>query len=77
MNYSATQIAKKLDISRSYLYYLKDNGAAKIEIGENGKVMWTEAVYQQLKDYIKKNHMLEKPEVIKLSYKTDLSTIIQ
>lgn len=70
MNYSATQIAKKLDISRSYLYYLKDNGAAKIEIGENGKVMWTEAVYQQLKDYIKKNHMLEKPEVIKLPYKT-------
>mgnify|MGYP002543274309 CR=1 FL=1 len=27
MSYSATQLAKKLDISRSYLYYLKDNGA--------------------------------------------------
>ena len=26
MNYTATQIAKKLDISRSYLYYLKENG---------------------------------------------------
>ncbi len=41
MNYSATQMAKKLDISRSYLYYLKDNGAAEIEFGENGSTMWT------------------------------------
>lgn len=54
MNYSAIQMAKKLDISRSYLYYLKDNGAVKVEVNENGRAVWTESVYQQLKEYIKK-----------------------
>ena len=34
MNYTATQIAKKLDISRSYLYYLKENGLIEIELNE-------------------------------------------
>lgn len=54
MNYSATQMAKKLDISRSYLYYLKNNGVIQPELNEHGKPIWTEAIYQQLKDYIKK-----------------------
>ena len=36
MSYSATQLAKKLDISRSYLYYLKDNGVVEVEINDNG-----------------------------------------
>lgn len=70
MNYSATQMAKKLDISRSYLYYLKDNGAVELEVNEKGKTMWTEAVYHQLKEYIKKNNVVEKSEVIEPLYKT-------
>ena len=70
MNYSATQLAKKLDISRSYLYYLKDNGVIEVEVSENGRTMWTEEVYRQLKEYIKKNHIVEKQEVAELPYKT-------
>lgn len=70
MNYSATQMAKKLDISRSYLYYLKDNGAVEIEVNENGKLLWTDAVYHRLKEYIKKNNVMEKNETAKLPYKT-------
>lgn len=70
MNYSATQMAKKLDISRSYLYYLKDNGVIEFEVNENGRTMWTEKVYHQLKEYIKKNNSLEEQEVVELPYKT-------
>lgn len=70
MNYSATQMAKKLDISRSYLYYLKDNGIVELEVNEKGRTVWTEAVYHRLKEYIKKNNILEKQEVIELPYKT-------
>lgn len=63
-------MAKKLDISRSYLYYLKDNGVVEFEVNEKGRTMWTENVYHQLKEYIKKNNMVEKQEVIELPYKT-------
>lgn len=70
MNYSATQMAKKLDISRSYLYYLKDNGVIEFEVNENGRTIWTEEVYRQLKEYIKKSNILEEQEVVKLPYKT-------
>lgn len=55
MNYSATQLAKKLDISRSYLYYLKDNGVIDVEVKDNGRVVWNEEVYHKLQEYIKKN----------------------
>lgn len=55
MSYSATQLAKKLDISRSYLYYLKDNGVVEVEISDNGRVIWNEEAYQKLSEYIKKN----------------------
>ena len=47
MSYSATQLAKKLDISRSYLYYLKNNGVIELEMNENGRVIWSEEVYQE------------------------------
>ena len=71
MNYSATQMAKKLDISRSYLYYLKNNGVIQPELNEHGKPIWTEAIYQQLKDYIKKNRIKKEPK----KEKPPLSTI--
>lgn len=70
MNYSATQLAKKLDISRSYLYYLKDNGVVEVEVGKNGRIMWTEAAFHQLKEYIKKNSNVERVEAIEPPYKT-------
>lgn len=55
MYYSAIEMAKKLDISRSYLYCLKDQGVAEIEVNEKGRILWTDAVYHQLKEYIKKH----------------------
>lgn len=70
MNYSATQIAKKLDISRSYLYYLKENGIIELEVNENGRTIWTEDVYNQLKEYIKKCNADEKLIEVKTPYKT-------
>ena len=70
MNYSATQLAKELDISRSYLYHLKDNGVVKPETGENGKMVWTESIYHQLKDYIKKNKGSERKEEAEPLYRT-------
>lgn len=72
MNYSATQLAKKLDISRSYLYYLKDNGVIELEMNENGRVIWSEEVYQKLQKYIKKNRVESTTEQILESrdYKT-------
>lgn len=72
MSYSATQLAKKLDISRSYLYYLKDNGVIELEMNENGRVIWSEEVYQKLHKYIKKNKVKGTTEQIVESrdYKT-------
>lgn len=70
MNYSATQIAKKLDISRSYLYYLKENGVIELEVNEKGRTVWTESVYKQLKEYIKKCNSDEKQVIANVPYKT-------
>ena len=70
MKYSATRLAEKLGISRSYLYYLKDSGAVKPETDENGRIVWNDAVYDQVKEYIEKNQAAEKPEEEALPYKT-------
>lgn len=70
MNYSATQMAKKLGISRSYLYYLKDHGVVEPEIDVNGKHVWSDDIYYKLKDYIKKNRITEKAEPNEPPYKT-------
>lgn len=72
MDYSATQLAKKLDISRSYLYYLKDNGVVDVKVGENGRVQWSEEVYRKLQEYISKNKAGEpgKQEEPEKGYKT-------
>ena len=70
MNYTATQMAKKLDISRSYLYYLKDNAEAEIKVNECGRPLWTDSVYHQLKEYIKKNRVPNEAKTVELPYKT-------
>lgn len=72
MSYSATQLAKKLDISRSYLYYLKDNGVVEVEINDNGRVIWNEEAYQKLSEYIKKNKAAssDEPKDAPKEYKT-------
>ncbi len=70
MNYTAIQMAKKLDISRSYLYYLKDNAEAEIKVNECGRPLWTDSVYHQLKEYIKKNRVQNEVKTVELPYKT-------
>ena len=72
MNYSAIQLARKLDISRSYLYYLKDNAAIEVEVNDNGRIVWSEEAYLKLKEYIKKNKkdIIAKTEKIVREYKT-------
>lgn len=69
MKYSATQIAKKLGISRSYLYHLKDVGAVEMEVGENGKAEWTDDVFHRLEEYLKKQHAAEAAKGTELPYK--------
>ncbi|MFI3226288.1 MAG: Dam family site-specific DNA-(adenine-N6)-methyltransferase [Clostridia bacterium] len=64
---TATQIANKLDISRSYLYHLKKNGAFELE-KKDGKPIWTEDVVNKLKIYLdnrKPDEIIEVP-----TYKT-------
>ena len=64
MNYSATQLARKLNISRSYLYYLKDNGVVKGDVTDNGHVVWNEEVYRKLSEYLKKNRTNDNVEYL-------------
>lgn len=68
MNYSATQLANKLNISRSYLYQLKDNGICQPSISPENKIIWNEVVYNQIYDYLKNKETM--PDEYKKSYKT-------
>ena len=70
MHYSATEMAKKLDISRSYLYYLKKNNVVEIQENEQGHPIWNDAVYEKLYHYIRKNHIKNKIRTQKPEYKT-------
>lgn len=70
MHYSATEMAKKLDISRSYLYYLKKNNVVEIQENEQGHPIWNDAVYEKLYHYIRKNHIKNKIHTQKPEYKT-------
>lgn len=69
MKYTATKMAEKLNISRSYLYYLKDNGVVEIEVNDKGQIIWTEEIYNRLQEYIAKNHPKEE-KVVTPMYKT-------
>ncbi|HHT56876.1 MAG TPA: Dam family site-specific DNA-(adenine-N6)-methyltransferase [Herbinix luporum] len=70
MTYTATEMAKKLNISRSYLYYLKEKQVIDFDINDEGKVIWTEEVYNKLFEYIKKNQSESKASKKKPDYKT-------
>ncbi len=70
MYYTATQIAKKLGISRSYLYYLKENNAVEMEVAENGRVRWSKDVYQRLKEYLNQNRETQDDTHPEPEYKT-------
>lgn len=65
---TATQIANKLDISRSYLYYLKNNGVFDLSYN-NGKPVWSEEVIHKIKQYMSEKKVSEKKEVLP-PYKT-------
>lgn len=70
MEYLATDLAKKLDISRSYLYYLKDTYKVKVHTNEQGRILWDEETYETLQEYIKKNKPKRKTLDITKEYKT-------
>lgn len=70
MNYTATQMAKKLDISRSYLYYLKDKKAVTLKTNAQGKIIWDDTTYEKLYEYIKRNRTPEKAAPPAAEYKT-------
>ena len=48
---SAAQIANELDISRSYLYYLKNSGVINLNYNE-GKPVWTAEVAEDIRKYM-------------------------
>lgn len=68
---SATQIAKELDISRAYLYVLKNKDGFPIEIDSDGRPMWNENNIPKMKEFLEKNRPGEAPKVC-LPYKTSL-----
>ncbi|MEG0900184.1 MAG: Dam family site-specific DNA-(adenine-N6)-methyltransferase [Oscillospiraceae bacterium] len=68
---SATQIAKELDISRAYLYILKNKDGFPVEIDSRGKPIWNSDSISKMKEFIEKNRPEETPEVC-LPYKTSL-----
>lgn len=70
MEYLATDMARKLDISRSYLYYLKDTYGVKVRTNEQGRFLWDEEIYEILREYIKKN----KPKKAALDVITEYKT---
>lgn len=70
MTYTATEIARKLNISRSYLYYLRKNKVIDIEQNNEDKYIWNDAVYNRLNEYIKKSRYTQKVTEIEPSYKT-------
>ena len=66
---SATKIAEELDISRSYLYYLKDSGAFLCDTTESGQIIWNENVIPRIQTYLEKNKPVE-PEPLQPKFKT-------
>ena len=66
---SATKIADTLDISRSYLYYLKDNGVFNIKTSSNGQIVWNEKVIPEIQNYLSSMKMKNEPDEV-LPYKT-------
>ena len=69
MDMTATQIARELDISRSYLYYLKNNGAFQVELDENGRPRWTRQVCETVRQLLKERK-IPAEEKQEESYKT-------
>lgn len=70
MNYTATELAKKLDISRSNLYYLKEKSQIQVSLDQKGHPIWNDDVYNQLMEYIKERKKKKKIKKQDLPYKT-------
>ena len=49
---------------------MKDNAEAEIKVNECGRPLWTDSVYHQLKEYIKKNRVQNEVKTVELPYKT-------
>ena len=59
---TATQIADELDISHSYLYYLKNNGAFDLNYND-GKPIWSAEVVDEIKEYMSSKKTTDDKEV--------------
>lgn len=70
MEYLATDLARKLDISRSYLYYLKDTCEVKVRMNEQGRFLWDEETFEILQEHIKKNKPKKPTLGVITEYKT-------
>lgn len=70
MNYTATELAKKLDISRSNLYYLKERSQIQVSLDQKGHPIWNDNVYQQLTEYIEEKKKKKKTKKQALPYRT-------
>lgn len=68
---TATQIARTLNISRSYLYYLRDNGAFSLAMTDDGRPIWDTTVISQIQDYLNSKRP-QLPLEVALPYKTSL-----
>ncbi len=66
---SSTQLAKRLNISREYLYILKDKEDFPIKPNLKGKTVWFEKDIEKIKQYIQKDKISETSEM-KIAYKT-------
>lgn len=64
---TATQIANELDISRSYLYYLKNNNSFKLSYVDE-KPVWTSAIMKEIKEHLDCKKNIE-PKDVPLPYK--------
>ncbi len=71
MGMTATQIANKCDISRSYLYYMKKNKMFEIDTDANGRPVWSEKICKEIKRLLE-SRKSEKNDSVKIEdpYKT-------
>ena len=67
---STSIIAEELDISRSYLYYLKNSGIFEYKTNENGRIIWDNEIISLIKNYLDKKKVEVPLPAVTPSYKT-------
>ncbi len=67
---TATETARKLDISRSYLYYLKEKDDIEFDRDKNGKVIWNDNTFAALESYLSSENNMDETQSLTDSLKT-------